>query len=374
MAEGAKHIIQKFGGQTALGQLLGRRQSTVSHWAKRGVPTKWQQPILDLARKHGIDLSPEDFFQESSSFPVLSPNHVIPKATHWGELPIGETTLPCYVLETGERVFSLKGVVVGLIGTQGGQLAEYLKVRALKEYLPDDLTPDENGDIPALMTFDTGAFGVGAMALGLQVEKLIDLCSAYSSAADQGKLTDRQQAIATTANAFLRACSKVGIIALVDEATGYQYDREERALQFKLKIFLSEELRKWEKTFPDELWKEFARLTHWDRPLHVRPKYWGKLVMELVYGYLDQDVCDWLRKHAPKPMKGQNYHQWLSGQYGLKRLNEHIWMLIGIAKTCATIGELQQIMAERFGAEKIQMSLYLRLPEKKITFEEVEEN
>jgi hypothetical protein len=275
MAEGAKHIIQKFGGQSALAQLLGRRQSTVQHWAKRGVPSKWQQPILDLARDHGIDLSPDDFFQENTSSPVLIPKDATPKATHWGELPIGETTVPCYVLETGERVFSLKGVVVSLIGTQGGQLAEYLKVRALREFLPDDLTPDENGNIPALMTFDTGAFGVGATALGLPVEKLIDLCSAYSVAADQGQLTERQQAIATTANAFLRACSKVGVIALVDEATGYQYDREERALQFKLKVFLSEELRKWEKTFPDELWKEFARLTHWDRPLHIRPKYWG---------------------------------------------------------------------------------------------------
>ena len=73
--------------------------------------------------------------------------------------------LPCYVLETGERVFSLKGVVVGLIGTQGGQLAEYLKVRTLKEYLPEDLTPDENGNIPALLTFDTGAFGVELLLL-----------------------------------------------------------------------------------------------------------------------------------------------------------------------------------------------------------------
>jgi hypothetical protein len=370
MAEGAKRIIQKFGGQTALAQLLGKRQSTVSHWAKRGVPTKWQKPLLDLAADHGIDLSPEDFFTESPPFTTFSPAHVIPKAIHWGELPIGETKLPCYVLDTGERVFSLKGVVVGFIGTQGGQLAEYLKLRALQDYLPDDLTPDEKGNIPALVTFDTGAFGVGAIALGLPVEKLIDLCSAYSTAADHGKLTERQQAIATTANAFLRACSKVGIIALVDEVTGYQYEREEYALQFKLKIFLSEELRKWEKTFPDELWKEFARLTHWGGPLHMRPKYWGKMVMDLVYGYLDRDVCDWLKKNAPRPMKGQNYHQWLSGQYGLKRLNEHIWMLIGIAKTCSTRGELEQIMAERFGAEKIQLSLYLRMPEKRIALEE----
>lgn len=59
----------------------------------------------------------------------------IPKATHPGLLTIGAAGaagIPCYVLDNGMRVFSLKGIVVGLIGTEGGQLAEYLKVRALR--------------------------------------------------------------------------------------------------------------------------------------------------------------------------------------------------------------------------------------------------
>jgi hypothetical protein len=124
MAHGATHIMQKFGGQTALAQLLGRRQSTVSHWAKRGVPTKWQKPLLDLARAQDIDLSPDDFFVESVRAKRSPAPPEIAKAAHWGELSLGETQLPCYVLNTGERVFSLKGVVVGLIGTPGGQLAE----------------------------------------------------------------------------------------------------------------------------------------------------------------------------------------------------------------------------------------------------------
>lgn len=259
---GAQHIIQKFGGQSALAKFLGKRQSTVQHWVKNGIPAKWQKPLLELAKEHGVHLAPEDFFTNIEADDEQNSPSPYPRATHWGELSIGDTVLPCYVLETGERVFSLKGVVVGLIGTQGGQLSEYLKVKALREFLPEDLTPDENGNISALITFDTGAKGVGALALGFPVEKLIDLCTAYSSAAEHGELTERQREIVRTANRFLRACSKVGIIALVDEVTGYQYDREEQALQFKLKIFLNEELRNWEKTFPDELWKEFARLTH----------------------------------------------------------------------------------------------------------------
>ncbi len=40
--------------------------------------------------------------------------------------------------------------------------------------------------------------------------------------------------------------------------------------------------------------------------------------MELVYEYLDKDVAKWLKENVPAPKHGQNYHQWLSGQYGLK--------------------------------------------------------
>jgi len=62
------------------------------------------------------------------------------------------------------------------------------------------------------------------------------------------------------------------------------------------------------KTFPDQLWVEFGRLTNWQGSVHQRPKYWGKLVMELIYGYLDADVAAWLKENAPKPVHGQNYH------------------------------------------------------------------
>jgi hypothetical protein len=118
-------------------------------------------------------------------------------------------------------------------------------------------------------------------------------------------------------------------------------------------------MREWEKTFPDELWLEFGRLTGWEDPISRRPKYWGNLVMELVYGYLDPDVAQWLKDNAPKPRHGQNYHQWLSSQFGLQKLTEHIWMLIGVASACETMSELRQRMAERFGHGAVQMTLFL---------------
>ena len=272
-----------------------------------------------------------------------------PVAVAWGDLHVGEATLPCYVLDNGERVFSLKGAVVGLIETEGGQLAEYIRVQPLRPFLPDDLVPSENGAIPALIQFDTGGDGFTKYASGLPVEKFMDLCVAYSAAADKVKLTERQSRIAVNANRFIRACAKVGVVALVDEATGYQDRREVDELQFKLNLYLAESMRKWEKTFPDELWAQFGRLTGWTKPAHQRPKYWGHLVLELVYKYLDPDVTEWLQENAPKPAHGQNYHQWLTSQYGLRRLVEHIWKLIGVASTCETMEDLRYRMKELYG-------------------------
>ncbi|MDZ8187114.1 MAG: P63C domain-containing protein [Nostoc sp. ChiSLP02] len=156
---------------------------------------------------------------------------------------------------------------------------------------------------------------------------------------------------------LLAACSKVGLVALIDEATGYQYEREENALQVKLKAFIADELRNWEKTFPDELWEEFGRLTNWSKPLRYRPKWWGKLVMELIYHALDPDVADYLKTHKPPPRYGRNYHQWFTGDYGLKKLIPHIYQVIGIAKTCSTIQELREKVAHYYGKDNHQLSL-----------------
>lgn len=95
---------------------------------------------------------------------------------------LGDIPIPCYVLENGERIFSLKGVVVALTGTDGGQLAEYIKVKSIREYLPAELVPAENGTIPALLSFDTGGLSFAKNAVGVPVERFIDICIAYSTA------------------------------------------------------------------------------------------------------------------------------------------------------------------------------------------------
>jgi len=354
--DSAKYVISKFGGQSSLARAIGKRPGTVQHWAKVGViPAKWHEVILHLARERNIDLSPSDFVETTERMIAVYQQQVdvLPIARWPGILPIGDRELPVYVLDDESRVISRTGASGLLAGRPvGGKLESYLSTVAIRPYLPTDVMDN-------MIEFTLPGV-TNKTVLGITAETFLEICRAYARARDDGALTtSTQRDIGVRAGMFLAACAKTGLIALIDEVTGHQYDRAEDALRLKLNLYLEQEMRKWEKTFPDDLWKEFGRLTNWKGTLHERPKYWGKLVMELVYDYLDPDVADWLRKNNPQPQKGRNYHQWLSSQYGLKKLVEHLWMLIGMASACHSITELKQKMGEKFGRVPIQYTMYL---------------
>jgi hypothetical protein len=289
----------------------------------------------------------------------------IPEAKHRGFLNLMDLQIPCYVLDNGMRVIGRTSATEALTGiTGGGALEKYLGVAPLKPFINMENVLERFVDfrLPEVE-------GLKKRVAGLPADLMIDVCrwmvsalEASNKARERGEeqtLTARQADIAIRASMFLAACAKVGLEALIDEATGYQYERAEDALQVKLRAYLEEEMRKWERTFPDELWQQFSRLTPWKHSITKRPRYWGKLVMELVYDYLDQDVAQWLRENAPKPRYGQNYHQWLSSQYGLQKLVEHIWKLIGVASTCHDIVELKRKMAELYGRVPIQYTIFV---------------
>jgi hypothetical protein len=354
----SQRVISKFGGQTRLAEALGTRQNTVAYWAKKGtIPTKWHAEILNAAVTQGLSLDASDLVNPPK--PGSGQRADLPKALYKGELRLSEETQPisCYVLDNGERVISRVATVAAIAGPSiegkktGGDLSAY--VRPLRSFLRFDLD-DEMIEFSIEENATKRVYGVTA-------EVFLDICRAFVLARDTaGALTtDRQLQMARRCNAFLAACATIGLIALIDEATGAQYDRAEDALQVKLRAFLEEEMRPWEKTFPDELWLEFGRLTGWEGSVQQRPRYWGKLVMELIYGYLDADVAAWLKENAPAPKKGQNYHQWLSSQYGLKKLMEHIWVLIGVASTCTNMMELRYQMAKRFGQQPLQLTMFV---------------
>ena len=91
--------------------------------------------------------------------------------------------------------------------------------------------------------------------------------------------------------------TSIGIIGLVDEATGYQGIRAKRALATILEEFIAEELQPWTKTFPYEFYEEIFRLKGWPGPDGVkRPSVIGHYTNDIVYARLAPGVLDELKQ------------------------------------------------------------------------------
>lgn len=325
------------GGLARMEKLSPEERSAL---AKAAAQERWKKAKKG---KLGVFVPGENASSVEAPKPEGIEKKALPAALWPGVLTIGNVEIPVYVLDDRRRIVSRTGATTVLTGGRGGgNLESYVQVKALERYAPGNL-------IDRMIDF-TIMEVVNKSVKGMEADTFLEICAGYVRAwAAEALESEVQIAIAMRAAIFMAACSKVGLIALIDEATGYQYRREEEELQLKLRAFLLDEMRKWERTFPNELWEQFGRLTNWKGSIHQRPKYWGKLVMGLIYEYLDPDVAQWLRDNAPEPKHRQNYHQWLTGQYGLKKLVEHIWKVIGVASTCKDMEELHYRMEELYG-------------------------
>ncbi|UHD44018.1 P63C domain-containing protein [Aureimonas altamirensis] len=275
----------------------------------------------------------------------------LPFAKWKGKIDLGGDELDVYVLDTEDRVISLRSAIRSMAGADSGNLGNYVGVAALKPHINSDLVLGELLDFSIPGTQFTGR--------GMTTEHFELICRAYVQALYvEANLTQRQREIAIKCAVLTAGLTRTGLDALIDEATGYQYERAEDALQIKLRAFIAEELRAWEKTFPDELWEEFGRLTGWDTPLQSRPKWWGKLVIELIYETLDPDVAKYLKENKPKA--GIHWHRQLTENIGVRQLVSRCWEVIGMAKTCDDIHELRQRVAHHYGKKPVQLTLYLK--------------
>lgn len=263
-----------------------------------------------------------------------------------GQLTMGDVLLDCHVLSDGRRVLTQGQVVRALSGGRdSSNLARYLGGNPL---IPDDL-----------LVGRTVQFRVPnnpQVATGLDATLLIEICDSYLDARAQKLLRPNQMNLAQVAEIIVRACAKVGIIALIDEATGYQEVRSKNNLQLKLQAFISDELQEWAKMFPDEFWFELARLEGVTYSARSRPLRWGKYVMAFVYDAVDEDVGKELRRINPDPQFRQNHHQWLR-QVGREKVHDQLQRVIAVMKTCDSMVQFRARF-ERVFSKQYQLPLF----------------
>ncbi|MDE0716942.1 MAG: P63C domain-containing protein [Rhodospirillaceae bacterium] len=242
-------------------------------------------------------------------------------------LIIGGIDIPCYVLEDETRVLSQRGIFSGLGAKRGGGRggAEIPRILASKT-----LSPFVSSELAAALKspIEFQPPGGGRTAYGYPATLLVEICNVYLKAREAGALLQSQMHIADQAELIVRGLATVGITALVDEATGYQRIRAERALADILEAFIAKNLQPWHKTFPYEFYEELYRLRGWDGPDgHKRTHQVGKDTNDLVYARLAPGVLEELQRLNPAlPGGGRKWrhHQWFTPDPGYIKLNQHI--------------------------------------------------
>lgn len=257
-------------------------------------------------------------------------NKDFPKVTHKGDLPLSGIDIPCYVLDDGRRVISGRGMQEALsmvdLNTQkesqtsGARLDRYFNQKSLKPFIYK--AKDEGHFEPVICLNGTSKIN------GYEATVLVDLCEAFLEARKNIALSPRQAIIAKQCEILVTAFAKTGIVALVDEATGYQDYRAKDALASILEEFISEELQSWTRTFPLDFYREIFRLKGWDfDPTTIkRPQVIGHYTNNFIYKRLAPGVLRELKSKEPKidGRRKNKLFQWLNGEVGHPKLLAHI--------------------------------------------------
>lgn len=269
----------------------------------------------------------------------------VPFSAFPGKLMMGNLELECHVLNDGRRVITASEIVRILRGTNS-------KPSSPQRYF--DSIPDYRENMFADRSMLFRVPGRPQLATGFEATVLIDMCDMYIAADENGNLKSNQAGLVKQSWVVMRACSRVGIEALIDEATGYQEVRQKRALQVKLQAFIADEMQDWVKTFPDEFWEELARLEGIHYRARHRPLRWGGYVLKFIYNAIDPDVAKELKKRNPKPHYKENLHQLLR-DYGKDKLHQQLGGVIAIMRECKDMDEFRSRF-ERVFAKRNQMA------------------
>ena len=275
------------------------------------------------------------------------------KATHYGKLKIGEKELNCAVLEDGSRIISRSAVFKAFGRTKRGRKIGEVRVIDMPD-LPSfidakNLTPYFSEELKEILLSPVRYYAEnGREVEGYKAEVIPLLCDVYLQARmDSNVLTKPQEKLAMASEILVRSLSKLGIVALVDEATGYQASRDRDELQKLLSLYISEELLPWTKRFPDEFYKEMFRLRGWDypKPKAKRPGVVGLYTNRFVYDLLPPGVKEELQRKNPLVSPGRRKHrnhQFLTEDIGNEHLAKHLLKVITLMQAAETWDEFER--------------------------------
>ncbi len=280
----------------------------------------------------------------------------LPRATHQGSMLIGDLELDCYVLEDGRRVFHKRGMAraLGMKSEGGNVFMRAMQRKGLGSELDDKLVERINNPFYFKpLTLD--------LAHGYEAEILVDVCKSIMRADDNGRLTKSQAALAAQARILVNAFAKVGVTALIDEATGFQEIRAPDALRLLVQQYIEAEKREWEKQFPDDYYDELNRVygsrrttqTGSGRVIQNRPQHFANFTRKYVYHPLENGaVLEELDRINPKinrrGTRRARFHQHLTHGYGIEKLKRQVQEVMTLMKVSDSVTQFKKFFDRRF--------------------------
>ncbi|MEP7348822.1 MAG: P63C domain-containing protein [Sphingorhabdus sp.] len=214
------------------------------------------------------------------------------------------------------------------------ELPFFLQADALKPFITNELIESTK---PIFYRTKKGGKGVGYNAIALKRVAEVYLQFRDASLRQAGMIPKRYEGIITAADMLIRGLAEVGILALVDEATGYQEVRQRHALQDVLDAFLLKELAAWAKRFPDDFYREIYRLRGWEwrgRKFNP-PQAVAGYTTDFVYERLAPGIREELETRMPKDDAGKKkgrLHQLFTDDIGHPALAQHIHAVTTLMK------------------------------------------
>lgn len=240
------------------------------------------------------------------------------RALFSGPLPIADVDLYCAVLDDETRVLSATSIFKAFkrprkgantrLEIGGDQLPPFLAAKNLEPFINQELIRRTK-----LIRYRDGS----AIRSGYDSELLADMCDVYLNARRAGVLTESQMPLAEQAEILQSAFARVGIAAVIDEATGYQKVRGNDALRILLGRYIADGLRKWLSTFPDSFFAELDKLYGNEPTAGKRPQYYGRFINKYVYepienGYVKARLNQLNIRDDGK--RRARFHQWLTDE------------------------------------------------------------
>ncbi len=264
----------------------------------------------------------------------------LPKATHQGILKIMGKELPCVVLEDGRRILIQKSVFQAFDRPRRGKklkdedqknIPSFLEAKNLRPFISNE----NEGRIQPIEYLSTN----GQKSTGYSAEIIPVVCDIYLTARKNNKLTAGQERIADLSEILIKSLSTIGIIGLIDEATGYQNIRPRDALEAYLNKVLSKELAAWVKRFPDDYYSNIYKIRGWPEYSNSKNKFScvGNYTNDLIYSRIGQDVLEELKTRTPDTSKTK-MHQWLTIDTGHPLLSKHMSEIIMLQKLAIAQG------------------------------------